>query len=105
MPPSDEAAARPPTTRREGRGRVLLIIGGVVLFVLVTSLRGIASFWTDYLWFDSLGMEDAFTGRLRAQIALVVVFTTTFFLLMFANLTVARRVMPVYRPDGPEEEF
>ena len=37
-----------------------MIVGGVVaaFFVLLLSLRGIAGFWTDYLWFDTLGHEN-----------------------------------------------
>ena len=100
-----EEASRPQPRRREGRGRVILIVGGVALFLLITSLRGIASFWTDYLWFDSLGMSSVFAARLRAQVVLVVLFTSAFFLLMFVNLTAAKRVSPVFRTGGPEDEI
>ena len=103
MPPSEEAE-RPQPRSREGRGRVLLITAGVVLFVLVVSLRGIASFWTDYLWFDSLDMERVFAARLRAQLMLVALFTSTFFLLMWVNLIIADRLAPTFRAYGPEEE-
>jgi hypothetical protein len=102
MPAPDEDE-RPPR-RQEGRGRVLLITAGVALFVIVISLRGIASFWTDYLWFESLGMEQVFAGRLRAQAGLVITFTLVFFLLMWVNLVIADRVAPTFRAYGPEEE-
>jgi uncharacterized membrane protein (UPF0182 family) len=59
MPP-----AAPPTSRAPGRGRVILIVAAVVLVVLITSLRGVASFWTDYLWFESLDQEGVFLGKL-----------------------------------------
>jgi hypothetical protein len=88
----------------EGRGRIFLIAGAVLLVVLITSLRGIASFWTDYLWYDSLGQGGVFTGRLKAQATLVVMFTGTFFVLQWANLLIADRVAPAFRAPGPEEE-
>jgi uncharacterized membrane protein (UPF0182 family) len=104
MPPADDAPRRLPRRRFEGRGRVILITAAVVLVVLITSLRGIASFWTDYLWFDSLGQGGVFTGRLKAQATLVAMFTGTFFVLQFTNLLIADRVAPAFRPPGPEEE-
>ena len=52
----------PPRRRRQRRlsprGRVILILVAVGLFLLITSLRGIAGFYTDYLWFDSLGQGE-----------------------------------------------
>lgn len=83
---------------------MVLITIAVVVVVLITSLRGIASFWTDYLWYDSLDQSGVFTGRLRAQSTLVAMFTGTFFVLQFVNLLVADRVAPAFRVPGPEEE-
>ncbi|HET7720755.1 MAG TPA: UPF0182 family protein, partial [Acidimicrobiales bacterium] len=83
---------------------MILIAGAVLLVFLITSLRGIASFWTDYLWFDSLGQGGVFTGRLAAQATLVAMFTGTFFVLQWANLLIADRVAPAFRAPGPEEE-
>ncbi|MGH9138945.1 MAG: UPF0182 family protein [Acidimicrobiales bacterium] len=87
------------------RGRAVLITAAVLLFVLITSLRGIAGFYTDYLWFDSLGQSGVFTDVLGAKITLVVLFTATFFILLFVNLLIADRVAPAFRPLGPEEEL
>ncbi len=88
-----------------GRGRTWLIAGGVLLFILLTSLRGIAGFYTDFLWFESLGFEGVFTGVLGAKIALAVIFIGLFFLAMWANLLIAERLAPKFRPPGPEEEM
>ena len=84
-----------------------MLAGGVVsaLFVLMLSLRGIAGFWTDYLWFDALGHENVFVSVFGAQVVLVVLFTLLFFGLLYGNLTVADRLAPPIRPPGPEEDL
>src|SRR5262245_41317311 len=94
----------PPRRRRRrtsGRGRIIIVVVAVLIFVLFTSLRGIAGFYTDFLWFDNLGLEQVFTGILGAKIALGVIFTLAFFVLCFVNLTVADRTAPVFRAPGP----
>jgi uncharacterized membrane protein (UPF0182 family) len=94
---------RPP--RAPGRGRAALVIGAVLLFFLITSLRGIAGFYTDYLWFDSLHLAGVWKGVLGAKLALAAIFTVAFFVLMWVNLVIADRLAPPFRPTGPEEEF
>ncbi len=95
--------------RRPSRGsrKVRLIVGGVVaaFFVLLLSLRAIAGFWTDYLWFDTLGHENVFVSVLSAQVVLVALFTLLFFGMLYGNLTVADRLAPRVRPPGPEEDL
>jgi uncharacterized membrane protein (UPF0182 family) len=86
------------------RGRVTLVVLAVALFVLLTSLRGIAGFYTDLLWFDSLGFRSVFTGILGAKITLTVIFSVVFFVLLWVNLFIGDRLAPRFRPTGPEEE-
>lgn len=88
-----------------GRGRTVLIVGVVVLFFAITSVRGIAGFYTDYLWFDSLHFAGVWRGVLGAKLALAAIFTGAFFVLMWVNLVIADRLAPPFRPAGPEEEF
>jgi uncharacterized protein len=92
-------------SRLSGRGRIILLVVAVLLFVLFTSLRGIAGFYTDYLWFDSLELSSVWTGILGTRVALAVVFTAIFFAVAFANLTVADRLAPKFRPSGPEDDL
>lgn len=91
--------------RRPGRGRVVLVIGVVLLFVLFTSLRSIASFYTDYLWFESVGQTGVWRGVLGTKLVLAGLFIAVFFGLMWANLFIADRIAPMFRPAGPEEEM
>ncbi len=91
--------------RTSNRGRILLLVGVVVLFLLITSLRGLARFYTDYLWFENLHLSSVFTGILGAKVALAVTFTLAFFVMCFISLTVADRLAPTFRPTGPEDEL
>ena len=91
--------------RGAGRGRIILVIAAVALFLLATSLRGIAGFYTDYLFFDSLGLQKVWSGVLGARIVLGLIFTGVFFVLLLVNLIIADRLAPKFRPAGPEEEL
>ena len=75
------------------------------LLVLLLSLRGIARFYTDYLWFDSLGRTDVWARVLLAKVALFLIFTAAFFVLIWVNLLIVDRLAPAVRPPGPEEEM
>ncbi|MEA3056260.1 MAG: uncharacterized protein QOD30_1692, partial [Actinomycetota bacterium] len=86
------------------RGRVTLVVLAIALFVLLTSLRGIAGFYTDLLWFDSLGFRSVFTGVLGAKVTLTLIFSAVFFVLLWVNLFIGDRLAPRFRPTGPEEE-
>ena len=102
---------RPPTDLprrrrfRPARSRTGLLVVLAVLFVLFISSRGIASFYTDYLWFGELELTSVWRGVLWAKLGLGVVFTALFFLLMYVNLWIADRIAPAFRPLGPEEEI
>lgn len=95
-------------TRRErrvgGRGRTVLIGLAVALAFLLFSLRGLARVFTDYLWFRSLGVEQAWERQLGYQGVLAVLFSLVFFTLMATNLLVANRIAPavVVRRTGDE---
>ena len=83
----------------------MLIVAVVAAFVLLTSLRGIARFYTDYLWFDSLDQTGVWRGVLGAKVVLALLFIAVFFALAWANLFIADRLAPPYRVAGPEDEL
>ena len=90
--------------RRSPRSRAGLIVTGVVLFFLLTSVRGIAGFYTDYLWFDELGFTSVWKGLLGARVLLAVAFSAVFFAVLLANLVIADRLAPRFRPVSAEDQ-
>lgn len=95
-------APRPPRSRRLRGGLIAL---GVVLVVLFLSFRGIAVFYTDYLWFSSVRFSEVWRGLLVAKVGLGLVFFTTFFVLMVTSLTIADRLAPKARPVPAIEDL
>lgn len=102
---SDLPPRRPRREPGSGRGRVVVISIAAVVVVLFLSARTIAGFYTDYLWFDSLGFSGVFTGVLGAKLALAGIFIGAFFVVCLANLWIADRLAPRGRVPGPDEEF
>jgi hypothetical protein len=82
-----------------------LIVGAVILFILLLSLRGLARFYTDYLWFQDVGFTRTWRALLSAKAVPALIFSAVFFVLMLANLIVADRLAPAYRAAGPEDEI
>ncbi|MGI8663981.1 MAG: UPF0182 family membrane protein [Acidimicrobiales bacterium] len=96
---------RPTRAASIGRGRILLIVLAAVLVVLFVSLKAIATFYTDYLWFKSVGQANVWRTELGTKAGLAIVFIGVFFALLWVNLFIADRIAPRFRPSGPEEEL
>jgi uncharacterized membrane protein (UPF0182 family) len=101
VPPRRPARQGP----RSSRGRTLLGVAVAVAVVLILSLRGIARFYTDYLWFDELGFTSVWRGMLASKVVLTVGFTVFFFVLLLGNLVIADRLAPTFRPIGADDEI
>ncbi len=82
-----------------------MIVAIGLLVALFLSARGLAGFYTDYLWFDSIGRGDTWRSLLWARFAPAAVFTVTFFAMMLISLTIADRLAPRTRALGPEDEM
>jgi uncharacterized membrane protein (UPF0182 family) len=94
----------------EGRRRSLglrgwLIAAAILLVILLLSLRGLARFYTDYLWFQDIGYARTWRQLLSAKAVPALIFGAIFFVLMLVNLIVTDRVAPRYRGTGPEDEI
>ena len=92
-------------SRFSGRGRIVLAVIAAALVIFALSLRGLAGFYTDYLWFDSLDRTDVWGRVLGAKIVLTLIFFAVFFALLWVNLFLADRAAPPLRAPGPEEEL
>ncbi len=75
----------------------------IVLLVLVFGTR-LATFYTDVLWYRSVGYLDVFTSRLLTSIGLAAAAGVLVTLLVGGNLLLARALTPPFRIPSPQEE-
>jgi uncharacterized membrane protein (UPF0182 family) len=96
----------PRRPRRGGRrARFWIIIAIVVVIVLIASLRTIATFYTDYLWFGSVHLSGVWRHLLAVKAGLFFGFAAVFFVLLWVNLAVVDRLGPSELALGPGDEL
>jgi uncharacterized membrane protein (UPF0182 family) len=81
------------TRERRGPSRAQLILVGfvVVIIVLLLSLKGLAVFYTDYLWFANYHLGEVWSGVLLAKVELWVVFAAVYAAGAIASVLIAQR--------------
>jgi len=85
---------KPSRSTRRGwmGGRVLFALAAVfALFFLVSISKG---FYTEWLWFSSLGYGDVYTTILQTKVLLYIAAVVIFFTLFFGNFFLATRLTP-----------
>src|SRR5687768_6452762 len=87
---------------RLGRRGWLLLVGALLVLLLLSSR--VASFYTEVLWFRSLGYDDVFWSVLLTRFGLGIVAGVTLATVVLINLTIARRLAPSYRMPTAQEE-
>ena len=82
----------PPSRRRVTTTRILLVLAGVLaLFILLSMLKG---FYTEWLWFSSLGYAGVYTTILETRVLLFFSSAIIFAVLFLGNLVLATRLTP-----------
>ena len=85
--------------------RAKIIIGVVVLLVLVLSVLGsFVRMYVDWLWFGEVGYRQVFTTGLRTRVLLFFLFGVLMAAIIAANLIIAYRVRPPFRPMSLEQQ-
>ena len=80
--------------RFSDKGRIALIAVAVIVVGLLLFGRFFAGFYTDYLWFDSVGRAGVFSTMLRSKLLMFFLFGGTFVALAILNLVIADRLAP-----------
>ena len=85
----------PVQSRRRPIGiRGWLIAAAIVLIVLLLSARGLARFYTDYLWFKEVHFESTWRELIEAKVFPALIFSVLFLVLLFVDLIIADRLAP-----------
>jgi len=84
------------------RSRALLITAGLLVVGFLT-LTAVASFWTEKLWFSSIGYESVFSKLLWTRLGLFAAFSLVMALAVGLNVYLAWRSRPIFRPASAEQ--
>ncbi|MCW2777510.1 MAG: hypothetical protein JWN17_1235 [Frankiales bacterium] len=96
-------AVRTPGVGLPGRPRLLAPTFAVVAVLLLLGGIGV-SLYTDLLWFQDVGFSEVFSTVLRTRLLLFVGFGLLMAITVGANVTVAYRVRPPFRPMSLEQQ-
>jgi uncharacterized membrane protein (UPF0182 family) len=85
--------------------RSRLLIAAAVAVVALLILFGVYdSLYTDLLWFRSVAFSTVFSRRLTTQILLFFLFAVLMVVVVGANIVVAYRTRPKFRPMSQEQQ-
>ncbi|GAA4240694.1 UPF0182 family protein [Actinomadura meridiana] len=91
--------------RRLGTGRTRLVLPTlVVLAVLLAAFMVFTATYTNLLWYDSIGFKKVYTTQLQAKVVLFFGAGLLMTLVVGANVAVAYRLRPAYRPLSVEQQ-
>ena len=87
---------------RQRRWPAILIAVIVILAVLFTVA---SQFYIDLLWYREVDLGSVFWTTLRSKVLLGLAFALLFFLLLYVNLVIVRRLKPETRILTPDQEI
>jgi uncharacterized membrane protein (UPF0182 family) len=90
-----------PSMNRRARV-VIAVVVLVIIFLIVASV--LVGQYTDLLWFRSVDASSVYKRRLLTELLLFLVFGTVMAVSVAANVIVAFRLRPPFRPVSPEQE-
>jgi uncharacterized membrane protein (UPF0182 family) len=96
-------AVRTPGAGLPARPRLLAPVFVIVALILVLGGVGVA-LYTDLLWYRSVGFPAVFTTVLQTKLMLFFAFGLLMAVLVGANITVAYKVRPPFRPMSLEQQ-
>jgi uncharacterized membrane protein (UPF0182 family) len=88
--------------QRPPRSRALLITVGILVGLFLV-LTGFASFWTERLWFESVGYASVFSKLVVTRIGMFAAFGAVMAAVVGLNIVIAYRFRPIFRPASPEQ--
>lgn len=77
---------------------IIAVVLAVVLFIMFTSI------WTDLLWYRSVGYASVFTTEVVTRVLLFVIVGALMAAIVGANIVLAYRMRPAYRPMSLEQQ-
>jgi uncharacterized membrane protein (UPF0182 family) len=89
--------------RVRGRSRLVVPVI-VVLVILVAVFLAFTAIWTDVLWYRSVGFSSVYTKQITTRVLLFFAAGLIMVILLGANVVLAYRLRPSYRPSSAEQQ-
>jgi len=90
---------------RDRRRRLILGAVIVVIVVVVALLGRLASLYIDWLWFGEVGQRGVFWTAISWRVVVALIVAAVFFVVIYVNVEVARRLAPDYPRVSPEGDL
>lgn len=90
MRPPDPLPLKPVFTKK----RLIVASIIIILIIILASLKGVATFYATYLWFQSINSYQVWKTNLYAKFELGTVFIGSFFIFAWINLLIADKFAP-----------
>ncbi len=74
----------------------------LVIVVIVLSASWLSKFFTDYLWFKEVNYTSVFWKEIVTKVWVFFLFGIVFFVLLYGNIWIARRLTPEYEINEEE---
>ena len=104
VPPPPTASAAPTRQRPSPRRRGALLLTIAILVVLFFAFTLFASYYTDWLWYKSVGITSVYSTQLWVRLALFVGFFAIAFAAIVLNAFFAYRFRPIFRAISLEQQ-
>jgi uncharacterized membrane protein (UPF0182 family) len=78
------------------RSKIIIAVVVIILAIIIFSASGLATFFTDYLWFDEVGQTGVFWKVIATKVWVFFSFGALFFFILYLNVYLARRLTPKY---------
>jgi uncharacterized membrane protein (UPF0182 family) len=92
-----ERKKKPSQPARPGRRRLIGAVVAAVVVVLVLVVSLFLRYYIDWLWFGEVGFREVFWTQIWARLLVGLVAFAVFFVIVFLNVELARRLAPGYR--------
>ncbi len=91
--------------RRASRRQLAIVAVVAIVVVVILSLRSVAVFYTDYLWFRSIAFSSVWKTLLLTKLALGAVFVALFFVMCLGSLVIADKITGGTGDDASNDDI
>jgi len=95
----------PPPRHALTRRRRWIIAAIILIIVVIASLHTFAVFYTDSLWFSSIGLHSVWSSLFEIKIGLLLAFGAIFAAGLLASILVGEKLVPHGPALGAEDDF